>query len=96
MTYLQLQEARQILGLRERMTINEIKVRHRKLVKEYHPDAGNCADQNKIKAINEAYRIVLDYVAEYQLSFTEGEFYEQNPDERLRQQFMDVPMWGKR
>ena len=27
-------------------------------------------------------------------SFTEEEFYEQNPEEQLRRQFMDDPLWG--
>jgi hypothetical protein len=33
---------------------------------------------------------------DYRFSFAEEEFLEQNPDERLRQQFMDTPLWGKK
>lgn len=34
-------------------------------------------------------------VAVYRFSFAEDVFYDQNPDERLQQQFMDTPLWGK-
>ncbi len=96
MTYVDLQEALQILGLRERSTLKEIKARHRELVKRYHPDAGSVDDPETIRKVNAAYEILQNYVTEYRFSFTEEEFYEQNPEEHLRRQFMDVPMWGKR
>jgi len=96
MTYDELRDALQVLGLRERSTIREIKVRHRELVKRFHPDSGNVDDPEKIRNVNAAYRVLLDYITEYRFSFAEEEFYEQNPDERLRRQFMDIPIWGKR
>ncbi|TSK05123.1 MAG: J domain-containing protein [Geobacter sp.] len=89
MTYANLQEALQILGLGERATLGEIKARHRELVKCHHPDAGAQGDPERIRLINAAYQIVSEYVTGYRFSFTEEEFYEQNPDERLRNQFMD-------
>jgi hypothetical protein len=49
-----------------------------------------------IRKVNAAYQIVLDYVAAYRFSFTKEEFYVQNPEERLRQQFADDPVWGKK
>lgn len=96
MTYDELQDALSVLGLRRRSTLKEIKTRHRELVKRYHPDTGNIEEPEPIRKVNAAYRVLLDYVTEYQFSFAEDEFYEQNPEERLRQQFMDVPMWGKK
>jgi len=96
MTFVDLQEALQVLGLRERATLKEIKERHRKLVKRYHPDTGNENDPENIREVNAAYRVILDYVAEYRFSFSEDEFYTQNPEENLRRQFMDDPLWGKR
>lgn len=95
MTYEELQEALRVLGLGERSTLGDIKARHRELVKRHHPDAGNCEDQASIRLINAAYRVVLEYLAEYRFSFSAAEFYEQNPEERLRRQFMDDPLWGK-
>ncbi|MDD5285229.1 MAG: J domain-containing protein [Desulfuromonadaceae bacterium] len=96
MTYADLQEALQVLSLRERATLKEIKTRHRVLVKRHHPDTGNINDQEAIRKVNAAYRILLDYVAEYSFSFGEEEFYIQNPEEHLRRQFMDAALWGKR
>ena len=45
--------------------------------------------------VNAAYRTVSDYVSQYRFSFAEEEFYEQNPEERIRRQFADDPLWGK-
>lgn len=95
MTYAELQEALMVLGLGERATLKEIKARHRELVKRHHPDTGATDDPATIRQVNAAYRVLLDYVAAYRYSFVEEEFYEQNPEERLRRQFMDDPLWGK-
>jgi curved DNA-binding protein CbpA len=95
MTYADLQEALLILGVSERSTLRELKTRHRQLVKRHHPDSGNADDPMTIRKVNAAYRLLLDYVAEYRFSFAEEEFYEQNPDERLRRQFMEDQLWGK-
>jgi DnaJ-class molecular chaperone len=95
MTYADFLEARIVLGLGERATLKEIKTRHRELVKRHHPDTGNTDDPETIRKVNAAYRVLIDYVTAYRFSFTEDEFYEQNPDERLMRQFMDDPLWGK-
>ena len=96
MTYAELQEAVRVFSLRERATLKEIKKRHRELVKRHHPDSGSVDDHESISKINAAYRVLLDYIAEYNFSFGEEEYYIQNPEEQLRRQFMDVPLWGKR
>lgn len=96
MTFVELQDALRVLGLGERATMNEIKARHRELVKRYHPDGGSAADNEKIRELNAANRLLTDYLKEYGFSFSEEEFYEQNPEERVRQQFMTDPLWGKR
>jgi DnaJ-class molecular chaperone len=95
MTYADLQNALQILGLEERASLKEIKARHREMVKRYHPDTCNASDSEMIRNINDAYRIAYDYVSAYRFSFAEDEFYEQNPEERIRLQFSDDPLWGK-
>lgn len=96
MTYADLQEALRILGLGERASLTEIKARHRELVKRHHPDAGNPGgDPDVIRRVNEANKVLQEYISEYRFSFAEQEFYEQNPEERLRQQFMDAALWGK-
>ena len=95
MNFADLQEARQILGVGERATLGEIKARHKALVKHHHPDAGNVSDPEMIRKVNAAYRLLLDYVNAYRFSFAESEFYEQNPEARIRMQFADDPVWGR-
>lgn len=93
MNFDDLKNALAVLGLTERVALREIKARHRALVKEHHPDAGGD-DLERIRQINEAYGMVMDYVADYRYSFSEEEFYRQNPEERLRRQFEGDPLWG--
>ena len=95
MTYADLQEALRALGLGDRASQKEIKARHRELVKRHHPDTGNAADPETIRQINSAYGMLLNYVAAYRFSFDEEEFYEQCPEERIRMQFADDPLWRK-
>ena len=96
MTYADLKEALLVMDLGERVTLKEIKIRHKELVKRYHPDTGNTAEPEMIRKVNAAYQVVLDYVAAYRFSFAKEEFFEQNPEERLRQQFADDPVWGRK
>lgn len=94
MTYQDLQKALSILDLTDRVTLREIKARHRALVKRHHPDSAGGEGHDTIARINAAYAIIHSYVTDYHFSFSEAEFYEQNPDERLRRQFAD-PLWGE-
>lgn len=94
MTFKELCLAREVFGLGERATLKEVKTRHRELVKRHHPDAGG--DPAQIRRINTAYQVLTDYLTQYSFSFSEAEFYEQNPEERLRRQFMDESLWGGR
>ena len=93
MAYEDLQEALRIFGLRDQATLGEIRKRHRTLVKEYHPDRGN-ADPEQIRRINRAYEILQNYCANYRYSFSLDEYLEQNPEERIKRQFYDDPVWG--
>jgi len=94
MTFADLKQSLDILGLYDRVTMKQVKSRHRELVKRYHPDSGNDVDGEKIKLINAAFRVLSDYLESYRFSFSEDEFYTQNPEERMRLQFMDNPHWG--
>lgn len=96
MTFAELEAARQVLGVGERATLGEIKARHKALVKRHHPDAGNVSDPEMIRLINAAYSLLTGYVGAYNFSFAESEFYEQNPEARIRRQFADDPVWGGR
>lgn len=96
MTYADLKEALLVMDLGERVTLKEIKTRHKELVKHHHPDTGNTDEPDMIRKVNAAYQVVLDYIAAYRFSFAKEEFFEQNPKERLRQQFADDPVWGRK
>lgn len=93
MNFDELTKAINVLGLTERVSMKEIKARHRALVKEHHPDAGGD-DLERIRLVNEAYGVIMEYVTDYRFSFSEEEFYRQNPEERLRRQFEGDPLWG--
>lgn len=96
MTYKELQLAMAVFGLEERASLRQIKSRHRELVKRHHPDLGAAGESEEIRKVNAAYRVLLDYLSDYRFSFGEAEFYEQNPEERLRRQFFDEALWGSK
>lgn len=96
MTYDELQQARKVFGLGEQASLQEIKIRHRELAKRYHPDAGNNGKDDAIRELNEAYRLLLDYIRHYRFGFDEETFYEQCPEERIRRQYEEDPVWGGR
>ena len=94
MTFKELRKSLEILGLRDRITMKQVKSRHRELVKQHHPDSTGNSDDQQIQLINAAYRILSDYLESYRFSFSEDEFYNQNPEERMRLQFMESAQWG--
>lgn len=95
MTHDELKAALRVFGLGERATLQEIKTRYRELAKQHHPDGGQTGDPEEIYRVNEANRVILEYVESYRFCFSEREFLEQNPEERLRRRFMGDPLWGK-
>jgi hypothetical protein len=97
MTYDDLKAALHLFGLHENdlLTIRRIKERHRTLVKEHHPDHG-AADPEMIRRLNEAHRLLMDYLQNYRFSFSQEEFYRQNPEEHLKRQFSWDPVWSGR
>lgn len=73
--FTQIDQARRILDLGERATLEEIKDAYRKLSLKYHPD--RCKDENKqeyeemAKKINHSKDVLLTYCAGYRYSFKE-------------------------
>ena len=94
MTYRELQAALAVLGLGERATLKELRSRYRSLAKAHHPDRGGAADGVAMQRLAAAYRMLLDYCEGYRFCFSEEEFLEQRPEERLRRQFGWDPVWG--
>jgi len=91
-----LKAALHVFGLGERATLREIKARYRELARQHHPDGGNRGDTAEIYRVIEANRLIMDYVESYRVGFSEREYWEQDPEERLRRRFVDDPLWGKR
>ncbi len=94
MTHAELKAALAIFGYSERdeLTMAQVKRRHRDLSRKNHPDLQG--DAHAMQRINAAATILLAYLTDYRFSFREEEFYRQNPDERLRMQFSNDPVWG--
>ena len=94
MTYQVLRNALEIFGLGERATLRQIKGRHRQLVKRHHPDHASSGDAETMIRINAAHEILMAYCENYRFSFSEEEFLEQYPEERMKRQFGWDPLWG--
>ncbi|MGQ9630065.1 MAG: DnaJ domain-containing protein [bacterium] len=70
LTFKMIEDARKKLCLYERATMEEVKMAYRKLVRRHHPDR-NPGDDAEIKAINEAYEILMKFCKNYNYSFLE-------------------------
>jgi DnaJ-class molecular chaperone len=86
--YSEIQEARKLLKLGEEATLKEIKAAYRTLAHSYHPDkAGEegSAENETMKRLNQAYKLLMDYCKEYKYSFREEDVARTYPyDEYLR------------
>ncbi len=73
-SFTKLMKAKTLLGLNEKATLAEIKLKYKNLIRKWHPDKHNddveSATQMSAR-INEAYEIVLKYVQEYEYPFDE-------------------------
>lgn len=98
MTFAELKEALYLFGFHENdlLSIKRIKQRHRSLVRKNHPDLHQNADPERIRRLNEAAKIIMDYIQSYRFSFSAEEFYRQIPEEHLRNQFSGDPVWAGR
>lgn len=96
MTYAELKEALYLFGFHENdlLTIKRIKQRHRNLVRKAHPDLHQHVDPARIRHLNEAAKIITEYVNSYRFSFSQEEFYRQIPDEHIRNQYAYDPIWA--
>jgi DnaJ-class molecular chaperone len=74
--YQEITEARKLLELPERATMEEIKSNYKRLLSKWHPD--KCRENNEqcnemTKKIIAAYNIIITYCNQYKFSFTKEE-----------------------
>ena len=87
----EIDQARRLLGLDELASIVEIKTAYRNLCKQWHPDAleDDATGYEKIKDINAAYRLLLDYCETYRFSFRPEEVESFDPERWWSRRFGD-------
>ena len=92
MYYRKIDKARKILGLDEKATLEQIKKAYRNLVANNHPDKYSEKDkttyERKMTRINQAYKDIMEYVAQFEISF-EKDTVEQYDPERAFRRFKD-------
>ncbi len=67
-------KAKTLLGLNDKASLPEIKLRYKKLMHKWHPDkhSDDIEKATQMSAnINEAYKIILDYCKHYEYRFDE-------------------------
>ncbi len=70
----EIEEARKLLGLGEAATLKEIRSAYRRLAHQHHPDKHDSADEENnemMKKLNRAYKVLMDYCTDYKYSFRE-------------------------
>ena len=94
MTHAELKDALTLFGFsqNDQLTMAQFKQRHRELSRKHHPDLQG--EVHHMQSLNNAASILMTYLRSYRFTFSEEEFYRQNPDERLRMQFANDPLWG--
>ena len=97
-TYAQLAAARDLLGLQERATMQDIRAAYTRLLKRWHPDS-NPGDRQACgemtARIVEAYRVIVGYCDAYEYSFAEEELRRHLSDEEWwMDRFGQDPLWG--
>jgi len=78
-------EARKLLGLGRAATLQEIKSAYRRLAHRHHPDKHDGDSQENdemMKKLNIAYRLLLDYCADYKYNFDEEDVARNFPHEQ--------------
>ena len=96
--YQEITEARTLLELTERATIEEIKSNYRRLMRKWHPDhcTGDVEQCKKMaQELSTAYAAIIDYCNHYQYSFARDEVKNYlSPNEWWHDRFGNDFIWG--
>lgn len=91
-------EAKGLLDLPERASMEEIKSKYRQSIKQWHPDKFNANEEQcdeMTKKLNAAYKTIMAYCEEYKYSFAEEEVKRYlSIEEWWSSKFGDDPLWG--
>ena len=81
----EIDEARKLLGLGEHATLKQIRHSYRQMAFCYHPDREGSPSEKMMKELNAAYKLLIDYCANYSYPFKEQDVARTYPhDEYLR------------
>ena len=100
LTYAELAEAKKILQLPDRASMQEIRLSYKSLLKRWHPDT--CAtDTDKCTEMTTrivtAYKTVRLYCDSYQYSFADQDLkLYRSKEEWWMDKFGEDPLWGKK
>jgi preprotein translocase subunit Sec63 len=89
--------ARKTLGLKERASVEEIRQVYRQLAKKNHPDlaADPEAAGKRMHELIDAYRVLLDYGARYQLPLRPDAGDMLEDEDWWMNRFGCDPLWGR-
>jgi len=93
-------EAADVLGIRERASLNEIRSHYRERIKEWHPDVSDndpAASHAMTIRLNAAYDLLSDYCMNHAISFRMEDLakdLELNPTDYWMERFGDDPIWS--
>ena len=84
----EIDEARRLLGLGDAATLKKIRRAYGRLAHYYHPDKHDSANEENeemMKKLNQAYKVLMDYCTNYIYSFREEEVVRTYPyEEQMR------------
>jgi DnaJ-class molecular chaperone len=96
--YQRITEARKLLELPERATMEEIKSQYRSLLAQWYPD--KCRENEEqcnemTRKIIAAYKTIIAYCSQYTYSFSKEDIRNYlSEDEWWFERFGDDPVWG--
>ncbi len=90
-------KAKTLLGLHDKATLKEIKLRYKNLMKKWHPDL-NANDLEKATQMSakiiDAYKLIMEYCNGYEYNFKEEFITDQfiSPEDWWNKKFQDENM----
>lgn len=95
-----LREAAELLGVREKASLNEIRLRYYDRIREWHPDVSQkdpAASHEMTIRLKAAYDLLVDYCMNHSFSFRIEDLakdLEQTPADYWMERFGNDPIWG--